>query len=98
LAVAIISFIFGLTVGNILMVQPLLVGAAFGMRDYPRLLGSFQLLMNFGVALGPILIGVIYDASAGGKGYERAFLAIALSAFCAALAMARAGAPEDATR
>ena len=89
--VVLASFAFGLTVGNILMLQPLLIGAAFGLRDYPRLLSYFQLLMNFGVAAGPIFIGLIYDYSGG---YQMAFLAVAGAALCAALAMALAGPPQ----
>ena len=95
LGVALAVLAFGGTVGNILMLQPLLVGAAFGMRDYPRLLGYFQFLMNFGVALGPILMGVIYDASPA-NGYQNAFLAVAVAAFCAALCLWRAGPPTRA--
>lgn len=90
-AAAAASFAFGLTVGNILMLQPLLIGAAFGLRDYPRLLSYFQLLMNFGVAAGPIFIGLVYDFAGG---YQTAFLAMAVAALGAALAMARAGAPD----
>lgn len=93
--VALASFAFGLTVGNILMLQPLLIGAAFGMRDYPRLLSYFQLLMNFGVAAGPIFIGMIYDYAGG---YQAAFLAVAAAAVCAVLAMARAGRPARAAQ
>lgn len=88
--VALTVLAFGLTVGNILMLQPLLVGAAFGMRDYPRLLGYFQFLMNFGVALGPVMMGVIFDASPE-EGYRNAFVAVAVAAFCAALCLLRAG-------
>lgn len=90
-AVSVASFAFGLTVGNILMLQPLLIGAAFGMRDYPRLLSYFQLLMNFGVAAGPIFIGLIYDYAGG---YQAAFLAAAVAAVGATLAMVRAGSPD----
>ena len=91
MGVTLASFAFGLTVGNILMLQPLLIGAAFGLRDYPRLLSYFQLLMNFGVAAGPIAIGLIYDYAGG---YQAAFLTMALAAMGAALSMARAGSPD----
>lgn len=94
-AVGAASFAFGLTVGNILMLQPLLIGAAFGMRDYARLLSYFQLLMNFGVAAGPLFIGLIFDMSGG---YQGAFLAVALAALCAFAAMAKAGAPAHVRR
>ena len=95
MAAAAASFAFGLTVGNILMLQPLLIGAAFGLRDYPRLLSYFQLLMNFGVAAGPIFIGLVYDFAGG---YRTAFLAMAVAAIGGALSMLRAGAPKNAAQ
>ena len=88
LAVLAMTMVFGFTVGNILMVQPLLVAAAFGLRDFPRILSYQQLIMNFGVASGPIAIGVIYDF---GGGYGNAFLFVGLCSLAAfgALWMAR---------
>ena len=88
LAVLAMTMVFGFTVGNILMVQPLLVAAAFGLRDFPRILSYQQLIMNFGVASGPIAIGVIYDF---GGGYGNAFLFVSLCSLAAfgALWMAR---------
>lgn len=94
-AVGVVSFAFGLTVGNILMLQPLLIGAAFGTRDYARLLSYFQLLMNFGVATGPVLIGLIFDITGG---YQGAFLAVATAALLALFSMAKAGPPEAVLR
>ncbi|MGB0479130.1 MAG: MFS transporter, partial [Parvibaculales bacterium] len=38
LGVLMMTAFFGFTVGNVLMAQPLLVAAAFGVRDFPRIL------------------------------------------------------------
>ncbi|MEG9861864.1 MAG: MFS transporter [Parvularculales bacterium] len=86
------TVLFGLMVGNILMAQPLLVGAAFGMRDFPRILSVQQLVMNGGVALGPILIGLFYDF---GGGYQNAFIFVGLCSLMAFGALWRAGPPEQ---
>ena len=60
------------------MSGPLLIGRAFGTRDFPRILSYNQLVMNFGVALGPILIGAIYDF---GGGHQNAFLAVSTQVY-----------------
>ena len=53
--------LFGATVGNILMLQPLLVAERFGVRDYARIFSRSQLISMAGVAGGPFLIGWLYD-------------------------------------
>ena len=82
---------FGAMVGNILMSGPLLIGRAFGIRDFPRILSYNQLIMNFGVAAGPILIGAIYDF---GSGYQNAFLAAGGSSVLAFFLLLAAGSPD----
>ena len=73
---------FGFTVGNVLMAQPLLV-ARFGVRDFPRILSLHQLAMNGGVALGPVVIGLIYDF---GGGYANGFAFVGLCSIAALVA------------
>ena len=53
--------VFGATIGNILMLQPLLIAERFGVRDYPRLFSRSQLIAVVGTAGGPILLGSLYD-------------------------------------
>lgn len=53
--------VFGATVGNILMLQPLLVAERFGVLDYPRLFSRSQFFSMFGTAGGPLLLGWLYD-------------------------------------
>ena len=62
--------LFGSTVGNLLMLQPLLLAEAFGVRDYGRIFSLSQLLTTLGVAAGPALLGLLYD---GFGGYTPAF-------------------------
>ncbi len=55
--------LFGMTIGNILMLQPLLIAERFGVRDYPRIFSRSQLVAIVGTAGGPLLIGWLYDAA-----------------------------------
>jgi MFS family permease len=55
--------VFGATIGNILMLQPLLIAERFGVRDYPRLFSRTQLVAVVGTAGGPLLLGALYDIS-----------------------------------
>ncbi|MEZ5377017.1 MAG: MFS transporter [Acidimicrobiales bacterium] len=62
--------IFGLSVGNLLMLQPLLIAEAFGVKQYSRIYSLNQLFGTIGVALGPFVLGLLHDWS----NYETAFL------------------------
>jgi MFS family permease len=55
---------FGITVGNLLMLQPLLIAEAFGLLHYPRIYSMSNLLTTVGVAAGPALMGWIYTFQA----------------------------------
>jgi len=52
---------FGISVGNILMLQPLLLAEAFGVRDYARIFSISNLMTSWGTASGPALLGLIYS-------------------------------------
>lgn len=55
--------VFGTTVGNLLMLQPLLIAEAFGVRDYARIFSVSNLMSSCGTAIGPALLGLIYTSS-----------------------------------
>ena len=57
--------IFGATVGNLLMLQPLLLAERFGVLDYPRIFSRSQFLTMLGTAGGPLLLGWLYDNAGG---------------------------------
>lgn len=52
--------LFGITVGNLLMLQPLLIADRFGIRDYARIFSVSNLMSSWGTAAGPALLGVVY--------------------------------------
>ena len=54
---------FGITVGNLLMLQPLLLAEAFGVREYPRIFAVSNFMSSWGTATGPAILGVVYAAS-----------------------------------
>jgi len=92
LMVTLMTVLFGATVGNILMSQPLLIGKAFGVREFPRILSVNQLIMNGGVSLGPLLIGLVYDF---GGGYQNAFILVGLISLLAFVCLWLAGSPSS---
>jgi len=53
--------LFGATIGNVLMLQPLVMAERFGVRDYPRIFSRAQLVAVIGTAGGPLLLGALYD-------------------------------------
>ena len=75
------AVLFGLTVGNLLMLQPLLLAEVFGVRDYGKIFSSSQLMTTLGVAAGPMAMGLLYDAN---QSYVVSFL---LAAGTSALAV-----------
>ena len=66
--------IFGFTLGNLLMLQPLMLAQAFGVLDYPKIFSLSQAVTTLGIASGPVLLGVLYVAG----GYLLAFSTFAL--------------------
>ena len=80
--------LFGLNTGSMLMMQPLLLAEAFGVRDYGRIYSISQLVGVFGYALGPALVGYLYEASGG---YTSAYLAIAFSSLLGMLVFMLSG-------
>ncbi len=85
----------GITMGNLLMLQPLLLAEAFGVRDYSRIYAISSLVSTTGVAGGPWLVGLLHDARGG---YAEAFLAAALVSLVAAACLLASGSLADASR
>ncbi|MEQ9316738.1 MAG: MFS transporter [Henriciella sp.] len=75
-ALFVVSALFGTTVGNMQMMQPLIMAEAFGLKAYARILSVSQMITTCANAAGPALLGFLY-VTAGG--YQTAYLAITLS-------------------
>ena len=53
--------LFGVTIGNSLVMQPLLIAERFGTQEYGRIYSRSQFIATVGVAGGPVAVGVMYD-------------------------------------
>lgn len=80
--------IFGSTVGNLLMLQPLWLAEAFGGPAYARIFSLANAVTVLGVAAGPVVLGAIYDAA----GYRPGYLTATLGSLAALVLIASAGA------
>jgi hypothetical protein len=74
---------FGLTIGNVLLLQSMLMAEAFGTLLYARVYSIGNLLATAGVAGGPVLLGLLHDVA----DYRVAFLGAMVASWLAALLM-----------
>ena len=88
LAILVLTVAFGLTVGNLLMLHPLLLAERFGVRDYGRIYSRSQLVAPLGVAVGPFAIGGLHDLLGG---YGAAFTLAGVASLIAAAVLAVSG-------
>ncbi len=80
--------IFGATVGNVLLLQSVLIGHRFGVRDYGRLFSVSQLIVVIGTAGGPFLLGWLYDQTGS---YKVPYIVAGVLSVCGAAVMSIAG-------
>lgn len=79
-----LTLVFGLTIGNVYMMQSLLVGEIFGMVSFGAVFGLISLAGQVGSGLGPIGVGLIHDATGG---YTVPFTITAILTYLAAVAI-----------
>lgn len=84
--------LFGVTIGNMVMMQSLLIAERFGVRDYPRIAARSGLISFSGTALGPLLLGWLYDVAGG---YRSSYLAAAACSLIGALLFSLAGSASE---
>jgi MFS family permease len=80
--------VFGMTIGNILMLQPLLIAERFGVRDYPRIFSRSQFVAVVGTAGGPVLIGWLYDLAGS---YRMPYIVAAIGSLGGAFVLSLGG-------
>jgi len=85
------SLLFGLTIGAVFMLQGLLTAELFGLRSYGTVFGSLNLVTGIGGGLGPLVIGLLADATGG---YSGALRWVVVLAPLAAFGVARVRAPQ----
>jgi MFS family permease len=60
-----LTLIFGFTIGNIYMMQSLLVGEIFGLVSFGTVFGLISLAGQAGSGIGPITVGFLEDQTGG---------------------------------
>ena len=75
---------FGLTMGGIVMLQPLLIGECFGLVSFGTITGLAGLFSVSGAAFGPMIAGLIFDAT---RDYRIAFTIFAAASLLAMVAI-----------
>jgi MFS family permease len=88
------TVLFAVTIGNSLMMHPLLLAERFGTRDYGRIYSTSQMMTVLGVAGCPALIGVLYEMSGG---YQQPFFVISALTLVGFAVLAVFAVPRRAT-
>jgi predicted MFS family arabinose efflux permease len=84
---------FGVTVGNIFMLQSLLVAELFGRLSFATAMGMQQVVSQVASGCGPLLLGLLVGVHGG---YPTALLWLAAGAACASVLITRVRPPEPA--
>lgn len=87
-AVVVATVAFGISMGNLQVLQPLLLADRYGARDFAAILARGNLLVTVGMALGPVTVGAVHDLAGD---YTAALAACAVAAALGAVLMLRAG-------
>ena len=87
-ALLVSASLFGFSVGNVLLLQPVVLADVFGVRDYPRVFATSQLVSTIGVAGGPLLLGLLRDMT---DGYGAAYITAAAVSLGASAVVLTAG-------
>jgi sugar phosphate permease len=84
-------FAFGLAMGNIIMLQSLIIGECFGRVSFGTVSGLAGLFVTSVTSFGPMIAGLIYDATLS---YRAAFCIFAVMSACASLSLVYATPPK----
>ncbi|MFH1154752.1 MAG: MFS transporter [Pseudomonadota bacterium] len=74
------TFVFGLTMGPLIMMQYLIIGECFGIPSFAAVSGTIGLFSMTGAAFGPVIAGIIFDAT---RSYQWSFILFATCSFLA---------------
>lgn len=91
LVLYICTMILGLTLGSVLMAQSLLIGECFGMISFGMVYGLASLFIQCGAAFGPLIGGLIFDAT---QSYRNAFIIFAGASALASVTVVFARRPD----
>ncbi len=88
------TFAFGLTMGGVVMMQPLLIGECFGMVSFGSISGLSGLFTMLIASLGPAIAGWIFDAT---QDYRIAFTSFSGASLLAMVLVFFARPPQERT-
>ena len=88
------TVLFGITIGNLTVLIPLVVVELFGLTDYPRIYAVSQFGASVGTAAGPAVLAGLHS---GFGSYRLPLLILAGISFAASMAVARLRSPAVAT-
>ena len=88
------TVLFGITIGNLTVLIPLVVVELFGLTDYPRIYAVSQFGASVGTAAGPAALAGLHS---GFGSYRMPLLILAGISFVASMAVARLRSPAVAT-
>jgi MFS family permease len=86
--------VFGLTMGNIIMIQPLIIGEFFGTASFGRVSGLVTLFTTTGSAFGPLIAGLLFDHT---QSYKAGFSITAVNYLLASAVVLLARVPRPAS-
>ncbi|NUQ55632.1 MAG: MFS transporter [Dehalococcoidia bacterium] len=89
-----ITLVFGFTIGNVYMMQSLLVGEIFGLVSFGAIFGMVNLVGQVGAGAGPFGVGFLHDQTGG---YSVPFTVTAGLTYLAAFVILFARPPVPAT-
>lgn len=87
--------IIGFTIGNVYMMQTLLVSDVFGQVSFATVMGLIGLVSGIGTGFGPLIVGWIEDATGS---YRVPFLVTTAMTMVAAVVVSQARAPQSPVR
>ena len=85
--------VFGIGFGGEPTIRPLLLGELFGTTSFGAVMGSIQSVTQVGTAIGPLLAGYIFDATAS---YNLAFIIFLITYLLAIISILFARRPKQA--
>jgi MFS family permease len=83
--VAAFAVVYGLPMGGIASLQPVLVAKYFGQRAFGTVYGMLVLILTLGAAVGPVIAGRVYDL---GGGYAPTLIACVVASAAVAVLIA----------
>ena len=87
----VLTLVFGFTIGNVYMMQSLMVGEIFGIVSFGAVFGLISFAGQVGSGGGPFFVGILEDATGG---YTVPFTVTAIVTYAAALVVLFARPPQ----